>query len=198
MLTGQAPFAGDTAADIIAAVLDNEPDWSLLPRSTPSSVHRLLRRCLEKNPKRRLRDIGDARLELEEEPPPSRAIKPRPRWRQWLAWASLAASAGLVLLLPTLRLWPQRSPQPVQFTLEAPDGYKTSGVPVPSPDGRQLVFVARTSSGESSLWVRALGSTAAQRIAGTEHASNPFWSPDGRFVGFSADKILKRGRTGFA
>jgi Tol biopolymer transport system component len=80
----------------------------------------------------------------------------------------------------------------VQFTLEAPAGHTVVGVPLPSPDGHRLAFVARSTSGESSLWVRAIDATSAQRIAGTERASNPFWSPDGRSVGFSADKVLRR------
>jgi Tol biopolymer transport system component len=189
MLAGRAPFGGDTPADTLAAVLDREPDWTLLPPATPDGVHRLLRRCLEKNPKRRLRDIGDARLELEDEP---RLAKPTPRRRFGvLAAAAVAAVFTLAaLLIPRLR--PAGALETVQFTLEAPEGHAIIGVPVPSPDGRHLVFVAHSPSRESALWVRAVGATAAQRIAGTENASNPFWSPDGRFVGFSVDRVLKR------
>jgi Tol biopolymer transport system component len=191
MLTGHAPFAGDTPADTIASVLDREPDWTLLPPATPNGLHRLLRRCLEKNPKRRLRDIGDARLELEEEP---WLANPGPRRQRFglIAWAALAGAFALAALLLVPLLRQDRALENVQFTLEAPPGHTIVGVPRPSPDGRHLVFAARSTSRESALWVRAVGATAAERIAGTEDASNPFWSADGQFVGFSAEKILKR------
>jgi Tol biopolymer transport system component len=107
--------------------------------------------------------------------------------------AAAAVGGGItlaVLLLPWLR--EAGAGESVQFALEAPDGHTISGVPLPSPDGRQLLFAARSTSGDSALWIRAIGATVAQRIAGTENASNPFWSPDGRFVGFSVDKVLKR------
>jgi Tol biopolymer transport system component len=191
MLCGQAAFAADTAADTLAAVLGRDPDWTALPPATPDAVRRLLRRCLEKNPKRRLRDMGDARLELEKEseaPQPaagSRRLGPLAR----VAFAGAVALTGL-LLLPLDRSDGAR--QTVQFTLQAPDGYTVIGVPIPSPDGRHVVFAARSTSGESVLWVRAVASTTAKRVAGTERASAPFWSPDGQFVGFSVDGLLKR------
>jgi eukaryotic-like serine/threonine-protein kinase len=191
MLSGQAAFAGDTPADTIAAVLDRDPDWAALPPATPDGVRRLLRRCLEKNPRRRLRDMGDARLELEEEPSaPIRAVRRR-RFASLRGIAFAAAFGLAVLLLVPLRR-PDAARETVQFTLQAPDGYTVAGVPIPSPDGRRLMVVARSTAGESALWVRAFDSTVARRIAGTERASDPFWSPDGQFVGFSVDKVLKR------
>jgi serine/threonine protein kinase len=190
MLTGQRPFAGETPADTIAAVLEREPDWTLLPPTTPDGVRRLLRRCLEKNSPRRLRDMGDARLELEEEPSPPPA--PRRQRLGWIAWVALGGAVTLTIgvLIPLSR--PNAAREHVQFTLLAPDGYTVVGVPIPSPDGRRMVFSARSSAAESALWVRAVDSTVSQRIPGTERASNPFWSPDGRFVGFSVDNVLKR------
>jgi Tol biopolymer transport system component len=189
MFTGQRAFRGDTPADSIAAVLNEEPEWSLLPSATPAGVRRLLRRCLEKNPKRRLRDMGDARLELEDE---VTLPSPVPRKRLGaIVWAALgAAGVGAVLLIP--RGGPGGDIDPVRFTLDAPPGYALVGVPVPSPDGRRLVFTGRSTAGQSSLWVRAVDSTTSQPIAGTDGASDPFWSPDGRFVGFSVDNALKR------
>jgi Tol biopolymer transport system component len=191
MLTGESPFAGDSAADAIAAVVNKEPDWSLLPPATPDSVRRLLRRCLEKNPKRRLRDMGDARLELEDEAPVPSPVA-RANAVGWLPWVALGVAVVTTALLLGVWLRPERALDSVQFGLEPPEGHTLVGVPIPSPDGRRLLFAARSTSGESSLWVRAVAATTAQRVAGTERASNPFWSPDGQVVGFSVDKALKR------
>jgi Tol biopolymer transport system component len=191
MLTGHAPFAAATPADTIAAVLGREPDWSLLPTAVPDGVRRLLRRCLQKNPKHRLRDMGDARLDLDEEPSLPGAA-PGVRRGGWFAWSALAAGVALtgLLMVPSLRS--SRAPGAIQFSLGAPDGYTVIGVPVPSPDGRQLLFVARSTSGDASLWLRSVDSTTARPIAGTGHASDPFWSPDGESVGFAVEGALKR------
>jgi serine/threonine protein kinase len=191
MLAGRAPFTGETPADTIAAVLDREPDWTLLPPATPNGVHRLLKRCLEKNPKRRLRDIADARLDLEDAPSPPTPASRRQRFSP-IAGAAVAAAIAIAALLLVARLRPAGALQSVQFTLEPPRGHTIVGVPMPSPDGRQLVFVARSTSRESALWVRSVGDTAAQRLAGTEEASSPFWSADGQSIGFSVDRVLKR------
>ena len=90
MLTGRAAFAGDTVSDTIAAILDREPAWDTLPAETPASVRRLLRRCLEKDPKRRCRDVGDVLLELDEEAP-AQVSSSRPRWREAAGWSAAAA-----------------------------------------------------------------------------------------------------------
>jgi Tol biopolymer transport system component len=188
MLAGRAPFAGETPADTIAAVLDREPDWTRLPPPTPGGVHRLLRRCLQKDPKRRLRDIGDARLDLEESAP---AMQPPRRQLRGRAWLAVAGALALAAVLAPLRR-PAGAPERVQFTLDAPEGHTILGVPVPSPDGRHLLFVARSSSRDTALWIRAVGETTAQPLAGTEGAMSPLWSPDGRFVAFRVDDVLKR------
>ena len=99
MLTGRRAFAGATASDTIAAVLEREPDWSALPAGTRAAIRRLLRRCLEKDPRRRLRDIGDVRLELEqpEEETGIRPSRPRAARRAMVFWAAGALAAGLGL-----------------------------------------------------------------------------------------------------
>jgi eukaryotic-like serine/threonine-protein kinase len=106
MLTGQVTFAGDTVSDTIAKILEREPDWLALPATTPSPVRRLLRRCLAKDPKQRLRDIGDVRIEMDGVDegllgvPDVTAAPPAPartgtRWRPWIALVALAAGVGL-------------------------------------------------------------------------------------------------------
>ena len=104
MLTGRRPFAGETVSDLIVAILDREPDWSLLPDSVPPNVVTLLKRCLDTNTKRRLRDIGDARIEIDDAMtrPNVRGVPARESapviWRRWIAPAAVAV-AGLVALV---------------------------------------------------------------------------------------------------
>ena len=203
MLTGRTPFVGETMSDMIAAVLEQEPYWQALPAGTPESIRRLLERSLTKDPTRRLRDIGDARVELDEiRNPPAvvRAGAPLAWWRSWPAFgAAVTVMSGVVLF--TLG-YLQRSTvtnDATQFVLLPPDGTAfgtgvTDRVPsfAVSPEGRHLVFVATDQSGRRSLWVRELRSLSAESLAGTEGASFPFWSPDGAFIAFFAQGKLKK------
>jgi Tol biopolymer transport system component len=156
------------------------------------ALRRLLQRCLEKNPKRRLRDIGDARFELEVEGGEPLDASPPATSGRVLGWIAAATSVLLAAALVALWLQPRAPLQPVHFTLEPAEGQGLAGVAVPSPDGRQLAFVSRTLAGESALWVRPLDGPAPRRLAGTDRADAPFWSPDGEFIAFHADGILKR------
>jgi Tol biopolymer transport system component len=193
MLSGRATFAGETVADIVAAVLEREPDWSALPPSTPPALRRLLHRCLERNPNRRLRDLGDARLDLDDNAGASPIATPVSRGRLTWAWVAAAVSVLVAALLAAVWIRPQPpSSRPLQFVVDAPDGHTLVGLMHPSPDARQLLFVASDASGESALWVRPLDSVVAQRLSGTTGASDPFWSADGGSVGFSAGGVLKR------
>jgi Tol biopolymer transport system component len=194
MLCGRPVFTGDTPSDVLAAVLRQPPEWSILPHSTPASLRRLLHRCLEQNPKRRLRDIGDARLDLEPETLGIGASSGRQSGANRAAvWATIAAALVLLAMLAAGSLRRRSAePPPMRFTVNAGAGQILAGVPVPSPDGRYVAFVARTSAGESALWVRPLESANARRLAGTENAANPFWAPDSNSIGFAADGVLKR------
>lgn len=169
MLTGQRAFRGDTPADAIAAVLNEEPDRSLLPPATPAGVRRLLHRCLEKNPKRRLCDMGDARLELEDDaalPSPVQGKGPGA-----IAWAVALGAAGVTAAaLPTTARGTGRDLDPVQFTLDAPPGHVVVGVPVPSPDGRRLVFTAFIFTARSDL-----PQNSAIYIASLDGGTQPRW-----------------------
>jgi eukaryotic-like serine/threonine-protein kinase len=199
MLTGARAFPGETSSDAIAAVLEREPDWTKLPPSTPPAVRRLLRRCLEKDSKRRLRDIGDARLELDDESAPATAI-PASSSRRSPVWtmAAVVAATFVVSVAATAWYFSNRAPSVVQrsarFTLAAPEGSQLQTVaPVPSPDGTRIAFTVRSSSGQNSLWIRTLESAMARALPGTEDvAGPPFWSPDGQWVGFFADGRLKK------
>ena len=196
MLTGRVAFAGDTASDTIAAILDREPPWSALPPTTPLPIRRLLLRCVDKDLKGRLRDIGDARSEIadvlsgatmstaEAVVPPVRPTSVR--WRERLLWAvgALIAVAGTV--------WVSRAvPFENSVNIWAPPTRSPASLAI-SPDGRMLVYEG-TTDGVSRLWLRvvkrASGATPpldAEPLAETEDGSFPFWSPDSQVVYFFA------------
>jgi Tol biopolymer transport system component len=189
MLTGRAALEGNTTSDTIAAILEREPPWDQLPATTPANIRQLLRRCLEKDLKRRLRDIGDARIEIDDARTAS-AIGTGPTWptrrRQVVTWsiAALISAAAVGLGMRYLGRIPARDPQPTRFSVSLTKN-DVIGIPALSPDGRRLAFVA-TRDGVPQLWVRSLDALEAQPLAGTEGAGFPFWSPDSRSVGFFA------------
>jgi serine/threonine protein kinase/Tol biopolymer transport system component len=195
MLTGRRAFEGENVADILAAVLKVEPDWSRLPADVPPSVRRLLRRCLNKDRRRRPQAAGDVRIEIEEAdaaPDVSGAghAAPQSGRRERAAWiiAILAASAAVVLAMLAFRPPPEAPEMRVEVTTPPTPDPISFAV---SPDGRRLAFVA-SGDGAPRLWLRALDTAALQPLAGTEGASYPFWSPDSRSIGFFAGGKLKR------
>ena len=200
MITGRRAFdTGESISDAVAAILRSEPNWSALPHTTPESLRRLLRRCLTKDPRERLHDIADARLELRdalaEEPlPPAVEVSPT---RRHLAWV-VAAILTLVVLAVTLIRWPTRSAdeQPAyKSALLLPDrsGFRNFGGRLAlSPDGRKLAFVAETAGGRRVLYMRRLDVGDERELADTQDASHPFWSPDSQNVAFIVDGTLKR------
>ena len=198
MLTGTRGYTGDTAAETLAAVLKEEVNWNKLPADTPRFVRRLLRRCLEKDPKRRLRDIGEARLMLEEPeteetapPPTASPAAPLPARRAWLPWAI----AGLLALAASVVAWLHFREEPpvervLRYTISAAEKTTVHSFAI-SPDGRYLAITGRLQ-GVNYLWVRRLETLATQLLPGTEGAQYPFWSPDSRHIGFFAQGKLKR------
>jgi len=192
MLTGKQTFGGETTSDILAAVLKEEPDLS----GIPARVHPVLRRCLVKDPRHRLRDIGDAMPLLEGAP--EAAPEVAEVRRNWLPWgvAALAIAGLAALSLVHLRETPPEA-RLMTTSITAPEnaGFTPGNPPALSPDGRRIVFSARGAEGKNQLWVRTLDSPAAQPLAGTEGAIDPFWSPDSRSIAFFADQKLKRMET---
>ncbi|MEQ1760969.1 MAG: protein kinase [Vicinamibacterales bacterium] len=202
MLSGTRPFDGEDVAETLGAVIHKEPVWSRLPATTPVSVRAVLQRCLQKEPRQRLRDIGDVRLALEGafETAASLVTTTTSRWRGQLPWmAALSVAAALVaaLAVPALRYVRQMLPPEMRVEITTPP----TDVPLQfalSPDGRFLVFVA-PGEGSPRLWLRPLDQTEVRPLAGTEGASNPFWSPDSRSIGFfAAGKLLRLDLTGGA
>ena len=196
MLTGRQLFSGPTVSDTLASVLTRDPDWTQLPPDTPPAIRRLLHRCLERDRKRRLRDIGDALIEIDDpsgvSPAPAASPQVRAGFRWWNAAVALVALAGVAVAVGHFRETPPQ-PAPVRFQIPAPEksDFGSYGMAL-SPDGRRLAFIASTD-GRSMLWVRPLDALTAVPLPGTEGAVNlPFWSPDSRFIGFVAQGRVKK------
>jgi Tol biopolymer transport system component len=194
MLTGRRLFEGETATDILASVVKEPIRWEALPASTPAHVRRLLARCLERDPKERLRDIGEARVALGGSAEAAAPALPAPARARASA---LTVALGLGLLLATAGLlWshfrlPPVTPPRARLLAIVPPPKSSFGTFALSPDGRRLAFSA-TTEGRVALWVRDLDAAEPVRLAGTEGAHLPFWSPDGRAVGFFAGGKLRR------
>jgi len=206
-LTGKAPFASETISDTLAAVLREEPDWRPLSHA-PMAVQRLIKRCLKKDPNTRLHDIADAGLEIEdavaESAPLVVPVPGREPWRVSRKGAITTATAGVAaaaIILIAAYWLTGRTPA----TVEGPLSRLT--VPIPatqqvergglaplaiSPDGSRLVYVAVQREGRTQLFIRALDQFEPTAIAGTESGSAPFFSPDGRWIGFYANGALQR------
>lgn len=191
MLTGRPPFAGDTASDTIAAILDREPAWDALPPSTPAHVRRLLQRCLEKNPKDRLRDIGDAQLEIDDHVSEQISLSSG-RWREGVGWSAIGVCMLTALVLGGYAI--SRTPRPAhvaRFHVLLPEGEGVRDLAL-SADGRRLAFVGWSRDGRRRLWVRDTDSLEAHALDGTDGARWPFWSADGRFIGFFSQGKLRK------
>ncbi len=199
MLAHRPPFAGDTVVEILGAIVTSEPNWSALPATTPPAVVSLLKRCLQRDRNKRMRDIADARFQIEEIPSgPAGLVAsavPPGKGQERLVWiaVTLALAGALALSIVSPRGTPADLPE---MRLEiAPPGADLSGFAM-SPHGRALVFQA-TVDGKTQLWLRPMDSETATPLAGTENVavengSVPFWSPDSRSVGFFAGGQLKR------
>ncbi len=197
LLTGRQMYAGETPTEVLAAVITQEPDFSHVPAGTPAAVRKLLRRCLDKDTQRRLRDIGEARIAIDESlssgAPEESPVAALPD-RRWTFLVSAIAGVLLIALLAVSWLHLRES-QPdaalVKLPLLPPAQGVFESIAI-SPDGRLLAFTASDRSGRVQLWLRPLDSLAAQPVGDTDGASQPFWSPDSRFVGFFADRKLKK------
>jgi Tol biopolymer transport system component len=187
MLTGERPFAGETVSDTLIEVATKEPDWELVPAPT----RRLLRRCLEKDPKQRLRDIGDAWFWLEDAPP-AEAVTSGKNAGRWRLPVTIAAIASLIATAFAVGHYTRRIPDApvIRFSLAPP--FKTASLNVASsPDGAHMAFTG--IYGDMGLWLSSIDSTTIEKLPVGEEAVSTFWSPDGRSLGFiSPDGQIRR------
>jgi serine/threonine protein kinase/Tol biopolymer transport system component len=210
MLTGQHAFAGETVSDTLAAVLKTDPDWIALPETTPASLRSLLHRCLDRDVKQRLRDIGEARvavsrieagaadlaIELEwihgsgsqsADPARVRDSKSLSERLAWLLCGVLALSvvAGVIW-------WRDSKPAAQTMYFSAPFAFAARDIAV-APNGHTVAVVGyRESAWRTVIWLYEVGAQDARSLDDTAGASFPFWSPDGRFLAFFADGKLKK------
>jgi len=199
MLSGRPPFTGDTVSETLADVMKSAPPWQTLSARVPANLQELIRRCLVKDPRQRIRDVGDVRLALEgafeTAAPQTTATATSSASGGRLAWVAFAVAslAAVALAIPTvrhLREAPPPVPPEMRLEINTPATIDPVSLAI-SPDGQRIVFVA-TEEGRSRLSLRSLDAVSARPLTGTEGASFPFWSPDGRSVGFFADGKLKR------
>jgi Tol biopolymer transport system component/predicted Ser/Thr protein kinase len=187
MVTGKRLHHGETTTDVLASVIKEEPRWDRVP----AQVRKLLRRCLEKDPQKRLKHIGDV-MALVDDAPLNFASS-----RSWISWGAWAV-AGLALLFATalafvhFREKPPAVPELVRFEIAQPaNGGVVPGLAL-SPDGRKLAFVV-TGPASGQIWLRSLDAVEARPLAGTENPTGiPFWSPDSRYLVFSTQGKLQK------
>ena len=189
MLSGKKAFEGELLSDTIASILKSDPDWEALPHATPSSIRRLIERCLRKDLAQRLPHIGVAPLEIADAGVSTNVAIPRserlPRIVALVACITAAALLAFVML--------RRPAALIEARLEVNTPATTDPASIAiSPDGRKIVFVAAPEGKAPQLWMRLLDKTTPQPLAGTERAQLPFWSPDSRSIAFFADGKMLR------
>jgi dipeptidyl aminopeptidase/acylaminoacyl peptidase len=203
MATGHRAFEAKSQASLIVAILEHEPaPMTTLQPLTPPALERLVKVCLAKDPDDRLQTAHDVMQELKwiaeavSQPTPAGTIRQAGSRREKIAW-SIAAASALAAAIMAYALLPRRAVAPARLVSEIAPPDKTvfsdsAGPMALSPDGRQLAFVARNAKAVTQLWIRSLESGEAHALAGTEDAVDPFWSPDGRFIAFFAERKLKK------
>jgi len=199
-LSGQRAFRGETTMDVMMAIVrEDPPALPAVERQIPPALTRIVGRCLEKSPAARFQSADDLAFALDalivHSVPTATAIAAAPRWSRerllWVAATSVLLLAALGLGAIALRSEPAAS-NALMLSVMLPSGPAISeNDPAISLDGTSLAFIARNTDGRRILWVRPLNASAARLIPGTDAATSPFWSPDGRSLGFFADRKLK-------
>jgi len=204
MLTGSRLFHGETVSHTLADVLRGPIEFEKLPKETPSRIRELLKRCLDRDVKTRLRDIGEARVAIGKvlaEPAGGTEVPMQAKARAtWLPWV-MAGVATLALIVAGVLLYNATRPAPLRPLIRA-DIVVDDSTPLArvnggnvlalSPDGTRLALTLRGADGKIRLQTRLLSQSQVTPLAGTEDASNPFFSPAGDWIGFFADGKLKK------
>jgi eukaryotic-like serine/threonine-protein kinase len=210
LLTGRRAFTGEGVSDTLAHILMTEPDWTALPANTPAGIRQLLRRCLEKDRKRRLADAADARLEIEDAlaSPTVETAAPGTAQSRRVAAAPIVLALAGGALIASLGTWaatrpvPQAPVLPSRFAIEPPPAQSLFVSSFDrdlalSPDARYLVYRTGGTGNGGPLMVRAIDVLDAQPLTGITNARIPFFSPDSRWIGFfDLDELKKVPVTG--
>jgi serine/threonine protein kinase/Tol biopolymer transport system component len=204
MLSGKRAFEGEDVSDTLAAILRGDPDWNALPAAVPPHIRSILERCLQKDRKTRIPDLSVVRFLMDDGSLPASApslSSASPITRLSIGWQAAAAVLFVATAVSLAGWWyASRRVEPAitRFFVYPPDkaafmaanGLLSSGRI--SPDGKKLAFTARDAAGKQLLWVRPLDGLIAQPLADTDAATNPFWSPDSRFIAyFVPGKLMK-------
>jgi serine/threonine protein kinase/Tol biopolymer transport system component len=207
MLTGRRMFIGDSVAETLASVMKEQITFGSLPSETPGAIRKMVARCLDRDPRRRLQSIGEARIVIEdviagavvEEGAPQQVPISKPASRWPLAVAAFAVlTAGAAIGWTWLRPAAMAPAAITRFTVPPPEGatitaFRSAASNLAmSPDGRYVAFVADETGRDRTIWVRALDSLIAQRLDRTEGATYPFWSPDSQHIAYFAGGKLMR------
>ncbi|UCG55604.1 MAG: serine/threonine-protein kinase, partial [Phycisphaerales bacterium] len=211
MLTGKVPFKGETTSDTLGHILQTEPDWQALPQATPANIRAMLRRCLEKDSRRRLHDIADAAIEigetlsgtLEAFTLPGKVTPVFRLFRRDVILVALACLIAGVLIggaisMTLVRPSPPEPPVVLRLPIEVPADKPLYRGTAPnyflaiSPDSTRLVCVGELDNRETELYMRSMDRPQVKPIPGTIGAHNPFFSPDGQWVGFFTEEGLKK------
>jgi serine/threonine-protein kinase len=203
MLTGRRAFEGESIAETLGLIFSREIDLSTLPDATPAALRQLISRCLVRDPKRRLRDMGEARLQIEDAAAPSAAAgskdpasvapasaapRPRPVWQLASVAALLAAAAGIAGWIAK----PVPASSSVRLSIALLPGEQVTSIPAISADGQLIAYAAGRTPASSQLYLRALNDDAPRAVFGSAGAQYPFFSPDGRTIAFFAAGKLRR------
>jgi hypothetical protein len=191
MLTGRQLFSGETVTDTLASVVKDTPDFTALPAATPPHVRRLLERCLRKDPRTRLGDIGEARVALDEaaaEPLPVPTAAPAAR-KPWWLWAAVSVLSIALIALAALhfREVPPAAPATIRFEIPVAAHFAAGRFLSVSPDGRWIAW-----PDDDGLYLRSIDGFEARSFPGAKVDGYMFWSPDSRHIGFLAGRKLRR------
>jgi hypothetical protein len=194
MLVGASPFSGgETVSDALASIIAREPDWATLPTNTPPNIRRLLQRCLHKDSRLRLRDIGEARIALDEPPAAVAGLKPQSARLPW-AIAALATLVALAAIFFTLRKSAPTSAALMHVRMDlGPDAVAGARLTAAiSADGSRIAYMTRASDGRQQIATRLFDQSAAVTLAGTDGGDDLFFSPDGQWIGYrSGYRLMK-------
>jgi serine/threonine-protein kinase len=192
MLTGRRLFDAEDVSETLAAVLTRDVSLATLPVNIPPRLRTLIRDCLVRDPKQRLRDIGDARLALSDQTaPPPAAVRAAPRPLTW----ALAIVAVASLSLAAFAWWNRPTSVPkttIRFTIPLPPGQEITSYPAITRDGRTIAYVTQQGTGDARLYLRDLGSFESRIVPGASGARQPFFSPDGKWLAFFAQGQLQK------